>query len=342
MTYQVATARLTAHTAVHIGSGEVNDLTDALMRKDAKGVPFIPGTAIAGALRSLLTRLAPRLNAGLCVVLDKEKERRKKSCACGICHLFGDVNPSDEDTARSEASKLLVFNARPIGIRPLQLIRDGVGIDRMTGAAARAGAVKFDMEVLPAGAAFELRIELRDAVPMDEQLLAAGLAEWEAGRFWLGGRVARGLGAFKLDNIQFKTWALDNSKDVLAFLKEDRPWIQAQEKQNWLKERLSTIKISSATDMPDGVAHCGLSLTGTLQANGPLLTNDTMASGASGFDHAPLLAEWGNWQNPVLSGAGLRGVFRSHAERLARTIASIEYENKELYFPTFYDLYNNI
>lgn len=331
MTYQAVTARLTAHTAVHIGSGEGNDLADALMRRDSKGVPFIPGTAIAGALRSLLTRLAPRLNAGLCAVLNEKTKLRKVSCNCGVCHLFGDINPSDEEGARSEASKLLVFNAHPIGILPLQLIRDGVGIDRMTGAAARAGAVKFDMEVLPAGAAFELRMELRDSNPKDEQLLAAGLAEWEAGRFWLGGRVARGLGAFKLDNIQFKTWNLNDSKEVLAFLKEDKPWTRAQEKQNWLKEILGAVAISRATDTPDEVARCWLSLTGTLQADGPILTNDTMASGASGFDHAPLLEEWSNWQKPVLSGAGLRGVLRSHAERLARTLASIEYENKEAF-----------
>jgi CRISPR/Cas system CSM-associated protein Csm3 (group 7 of RAMP superfamily) len=54
-----------------------------------------------------------------------------------------------------------------------------------------------------------------------------------------------------------------------------------------------------------------------------------MASGASGFDHAPLLAECVNWKKPLLSGAGLRGVLRSHAERLARTLASIKYENKD-------------
>lgn len=100
MKYRVVTARLTARTAVHIGSGEGNDLTDSLMRRDSKGFPFIPGTAIAGALRSLLTRIGPRLNAGLCSVLDKEDKRRKKSCSCGVCHLFGDVNPSDEEAAK--------------------------------------------------------------------------------------------------------------------------------------------------------------------------------------------------------------------------------------------------
>ncbi len=331
MKYQVITATLTARTAIHIGSGQGNDLTDALVQRDAQGLPFIPGTAIAGSLRSTLTRLAPRLQADPCVILSEDKTDRQKTCNCEVCHLFGNVNPSDDDSIISEASKLLVFNARPSGERPLPMIRDGVGIDRMTGAAARAGAVKFDMEILPAGVTFELRMELRDSNSKDKQLLAAGLAEWEAGRLWLGGRVARGLGAFDLSDIQFKTWSLDEPKEVLAFLNEDRPWLKAQEKGNWLKEMLDSTDISPAGGMPEGVARCWLSLTGTLQADGPLLTNDTTASGASGFDHAPLMAEWGNWQHPVLTGAGLRGVLRSHAERLARTMASIEYGNKEAF-----------
>ena len=47
------------------------------------------------------------------------------------------------------------------------------------------------MEIIPAGVAFKLRIELRDVSDSDEQLLAAGLSEWEEGRLRLGGRVSR-------------------------------------------------------------------------------------------------------------------------------------------------------
>ncbi|RMD65495.1 hypothetical protein D6833_02875, partial [Candidatus Parcubacteria bacterium] len=42
------------------------------------------------------------------------------------------------------------------------------------------------------------------------------------------------------------------------------------------------------------------------------------------FDHAPLLAQMGDWRRPVLTGAGLRGVLRSHAERVARTLATFQ------------------
>lgn len=329
MTYRVITATLAARTAVHIGGGEGNDLTDALVRRDVEGRPFIPGTAIAGALRTLITRLAPRLGEEPCRVLSEKYEDRRKSCDCAVCRLFGDVNPSDEEGSTSAASRLLVFNARPAGTLPCPLVRDGVGIDRVTGAAARAGAVKFDLEVLPAGTTFELRMELRDSSLEDERLLAAGLAEWEAGRLWLGGRVARGLGAFDLHNLQFKTLGMDTPTQILTFLRDDKPWQQAQLVDGWLKERLSSISLNAADGGPDAVVRGWLSLTATLQAEGPLLTNDTLAAGASGFDHAPLLARWGDWQNPVLTGAGLRGVLRSHAERLARTLATLQAIDKD-------------
>jgi len=329
MTYKMITAILTARTAVHIGSGEGNGLTDALVRRDAEGQPFIPGTAIAGALRTLLTRLAPRLGQEPCRALSERKEDRRKSCDCVVCRLFGDINPGDEEGSTSAASRLLVFNAHPVDTLPRPLLRDGVGIDRVSGTAARAGAVKFDLEVLPAGAKFELRMELCDATPEDEMLLAAGLAEWEAGRLWLGGRAARGLGAFKLDNLRYKTFCLDTPEQVLAFLKSDEPWQQAQPVEGWLQQRLSSIKFSTGDGKPVAVARGWLSLTGTLQAEGALLTNDTLAAGASGFDHAPLLVQWGDWQNPVLTGAGLRGILRFHAERLVRTLATLQAAGRE-------------
>ncbi len=334
MTYRVITATLKSRTAVHIGSGQGNDLTDALIRRDSQGRPFIPGTAIAGALRSLLTRLAPRLGFGHpCVVLAKDEKERKKSCNCAVCQLFGDINPSDREdtTSQSHASRIVVFNAYPNGNSsiPLALIRDGVGIDRVTGTAARAGSVKFDLEVLPAGTQFELRLELRDATDEDERLLAAGLAEWRAGRLWLGGRVARGLGAFELENLEYKSIPLETADDVLAYLKSDKPWEDVQGDTGWLDSKIREIAPTSEHRDVSGVAQNWVEITGILQAEGPLLTNDTMVAGMTGFDHAPLLARVGDWQHPALTGAGLRGVLRSHAERIARTLATYNASGKK-------------
>jgi CRISPR/Cas system CSM-associated protein Csm3 (group 7 of RAMP superfamily) len=313
--YRVITGLLVARTAVHIGAGQVSDTTDALIRRNGAGQPLIPGTAIAGSLRAVLTRLAPRLSGGVCQSL---KENGKDSCDCGVCHLFGNVDPTDEGDA--QASRLLVFDA-PLCSDVPTAIRDGVGIDRASGAAARAAAAKFDLEVLPAGAIFELRLELRGGNEQDEHLLAAALAEWTAGRAWLGGRVARGLGAFDLRDLRCVERDLDQAGQLMAFLRSDEPWRGAQEVSDWLQTRLGQVEISPV-DAPAS-ARRWISAEFTLQAEGPLLTNDTTASAISGFDSAPLTAAVGDAAQPVLPGASLRGVLRSHAERIARTMATL-------------------
>lgn len=324
MKYQVITGKLEARTAVHIGSGDGSDTTDALIRRDATGKPIIPGTAIAGALRGLLTRLAPRLSGKVCEAL----KGGPNPCNCSVCQLFGDVNPSD-DTGKSTASRLLVFNAALIADGSTH-IRDGVGIDRVTGAAARAGAVKFDIEVLPAGVQFLLRMELRDDGPEDEQplqLLAAALAEWESGRVWLGGRVARGLGAFKLTEVKYVERDLNQKSQLLAFLRSPEPWkgTDLSTSTAWVVSHLPTKPIPEWKGEPGlAVARRWITFEGTLQAEGPLLTNDTSHAGLSGFEHAPLLVQLGDWSHPVLAGAGLRGVLRSQAERIARTLVTLD------------------
>ena len=40
-----------AETPLAVGSGEKDILTDALVATDVNGLPYIPGTAIAGVLR---------------------------------------------------------------------------------------------------------------------------------------------------------------------------------------------------------------------------------------------------------------------------------------------------
>jgi len=364
MSYQVLTGVLQARTAVHIGSGAGNAVADALLRRDVQGKILIPGTAIAGALRALLTRLAPRLGATPCIALwpeDARRARTQKGCGCAVCRLLGDVDPNDEG-GHTAASRLLVFNARLLE-GSLPVVRDGVGIDRQTGAAARATGAKFALETLPVGARFELRMELREpltadaSLDEDERLLAAALAEWRAGRLYLGGNVGRGLGAFDLleDELHYYERDLDTPDGLLAFLRADEPWQptaaqQLQDVTPRLWKHLPEIEITPAPKVRKlalGTVQKrvepknweNLNQSGplrfpfargwaewnfTLQAEGPLLTHDPTTAGLSGFAHAPLLARLGDWQHPVLPGSGLRGVLRSHAERIARTLSTYQ------------------
>ncbi len=83
MTFRAVTATLRLRTALHIGTGQDSETTDDLLRRDARGRLLIPGTAIAGALRSLATRLAPRFRGEqLCQALKGLTTNQGMSVPC--------------------------------------------------------------------------------------------------------------------------------------------------------------------------------------------------------------------------------------------------------------------
>lgn len=326
MTFRAITGNLVLRTALHVGTGESTETADDMLRRDARGRLLIPGTAIAGALRSIATRLAPRfVGEKPCQALTGEQS--DEACQCLVCQLFGDVNPQENAEAGGNAARVWVYDA-VLESSDVQ-IRDGVGIDRVTGAAARRERIKFDLEVLPAETAFKLRIEI-DRRLSDEralQLLAASLAEWEQGRGAVGGRVSRGLGAFRLDDVRFIDHDLNKPANLMQMLRSGPPWDAADGDKSWLDTQVTALR-PKVTAWKDGdatpVARSWALAEFTLAAAGPFLTHDLTQAGRSGFDHAPVLVSYAKGSRPVLPGSSLRGVFRSQAERIARTLATLK------------------
>ena len=68
-TASIINMTLVTTSALHVGGTEGNHATDALLRRNAAGELFIPGSAIAGPLRALATRLTPRLEDKVCQAL---------------------------------------------------------------------------------------------------------------------------------------------------------------------------------------------------------------------------------------------------------------------------------
>ncbi len=322
MTFRAITATLTLRTALHVGTGEDTETTDEVLRRDARGRLLIPGTAIAGALRSIATRLAPRLGDKPCQAL--EGKLSTKACQCLVCQLFGDVNPR-EDNEEAVAARVLVYDA-VLDASPPLTIRDGVGIDRVTGAAARRERIKFDYEVLPAGTTFKVRLEIDRQLKSDDRtltLLAASLAEWEQGRGVVGGRVGRGLGALSLSDVQWIERDLNQPDVLVEFLRNGPPWDATDGDRGWLDAHLAVARglIRPHRDaLP--VARSWALAEFTLAATGPFLTHDLTQAGRGGFDHAPVLEAYEQGAKPVLPGSSLRGALRSQAERIARTLAT--------------------
>lgn len=171
-------ADLVLESAAHMGGG-AGDIVDMVILRDARtGGPLLPGTSIAGALRSHLADVLGGYRS-------PEDAR--------VAQLFGDARGKDVGAQ----SPLIVFDSIGNLRLPCSIeTRDGVQIDTARGTAE--DRKKFDLEVLPAGTRFPLRFDL--VVPSIEvevdllSLLVTALGGLSSGDIALGARRSRGLG----------------------------------------------------------------------------------------------------------------------------------------------------
>lgn len=314
---------LMARTGMHIGTGEADSVTDAPFRRTASGELVIPGTSLAGLLRSTATMLAPVIGHDPCEALITGDAAR--ICSCIVCRMMGNIgSPGEMDSA----SRLWVYDAHPFTDSGT-FVRDRIGINRETGTAASEEAAKFDLEVVPSGFSYNMRLALEQAdngddICLQEQLLAACLAEWMEGRLYVGGGAGRGLGAFELESAEVRSLDFSNSSDILAYLSCDDPWEVAGPSENWLEERLKTVReklcrVSRKNDQIDSRVPFVI-IEADLQARDLFLVNDLLSGGRSGFD----MASFNENGCHVLVGSTIRGVLRNRAERIARTLWTCE------------------
>jgi CRISPR/Cas system CSM-associated protein Csm3 (group 7 of RAMP superfamily) len=316
-------ADLVTTAPVHLGSGEGGLATDLPLLRDPRGCPYVPGTHVAGRLREIATRLAPALGWEACVALVPDRVKPDEPCGCQVCRVFGDRRPSEEANGdRARASLVWCFDAlldrESKGVRAL--VRDGVGIDRRTGAsAAKAGAL-YDAEWIPAGTTFCLRVEIEHgADDLAEQVLALALSEWKEGRGRIGGGAARGGGAFELVDPRFSRADLSSADGLMAFLRADEP----EKDADWLERRVAELRRDGgdANALPAGAVGSYARLSFELAFDGPLLVNDPPVALAHAVSFAPVFAG-SDWEKPVLPGSSIRGLLRAQAERIARTVSA--------------------
>lgn len=235
-------------TALRISSGNASDETDAPFIRTFDKTPYIPGSSLRGAIRSEVERILASVGetAGLnsCTLFEKdccaEKARKflseldknernqephakntkneriaafAKDTLCDVCKLFGST---------VYASRLTIEDALPVGMERNKIpkhIRDGVGIDRDTGA-AKDGA-KFDYEVIEPvknGLAFLFKMKAENVTSNDKRLLNLILGLLKHG-LHVGGKRAGGLGEIKLREVQkrlYKVTGFEDSKSLWA------------------------------------------------------------------------------------------------------------------------------
>jgi len=206
-------------TPVRLAMGIASDETDAPFMRDYSGIPYIPGSSLRGAIRSEIERIVSALDEtktgvtacisferGNCAekikkfqkgldsnldeeTVDQQLTKFMENNICDLCKLFGTAG---------YASRIFFEDCKLIEASPAKVIRDGVGIDRDTGA-AKDGA-KFDYEVIEKGSfTFKMTVENldRNNDSADYKLVKLVLALLEEGLF-VGGKRSSGLGKIKL------------------------------------------------------------------------------------------------------------------------------------------------
>jgi len=228
---------LTARTALRIGAGSSRDVSgpDLPVVQDTLGRPYIPGASFKGVLRacveSLLRGLQPYASRTLqdpllsCLSVSKSDDGKAYAwpdgyrgyLTAGTVTYMKDREFYDQlealDQALYDRSCWVCrafgapWLASPLLVKDLPLdetswaghpsMRDGVGIDRGTGAAREK--LRYDFQVTPAGARFACRVVIDGAGEAEIGLALLALEAMANGLASLGGGGSRGLGRIALE-----------------------------------------------------------------------------------------------------------------------------------------------
>ncbi len=204
------TLTITTTGPVLIRSGRATltgpDMAPVLTYRNGQREVFLPGTSLKGVIRSHLEKIARTLNEPvICNPFDKksycgEKLQERKRVefknaplpndmayreSCPVCRLFG----STFYTGRISIGDAYLENSdRPL---PTEL-RDGVGIDRLTGGAAHGA--KFDLEAVSPDVAFKTQVYLRNFEIWQLGMVLLAVKDLEDGLIRLGSGTSRGFG----------------------------------------------------------------------------------------------------------------------------------------------------
>jgi len=294
----VVTGDMRLETAAHFGD-ESDGFADMIVLRDPlDGVtPLLPGTSLAGALRSHLADVLGGYYSA---------EHRD------IAKLFGAFRKNDDEGAQSP---LIVFDSFGNLSGKQFEIRDGVAINPETGTAEKNK--KFDMEVLPAGTVFPVRFELIIGDSTQEQELVGLLVEVLTGLgngdIALGMRRSRGLGSVKVYDWKVMRFDLNSQAGWMQWLATDHvhpfdgkvlAFNSPREAMLSAQPELEITELSDARNR--AVVDLCLQITGDLLVRSP-----------GNEPGAPDVVHLRSAGNPVLPGTSLAGAMRAQALRIA-------------------------
>jgi CRISPR/Cas system CSM-associated protein Csm3 (group 7 of RAMP superfamily) len=218
-----------------LGSGN-DDLADIEVMKDSNGIPFIPGTSLAGVLKHYF-----------------EDNFQDQECYDSEC--FWGIHRKKRGNGKNEGSYLSAFVCHERDCRYRRLcsfceescqsafichdlfpndasvrIRDGVKIDPRSQTAEESG--KYDFELIEEGAEFDLFWELtlrgndskekhQKMKEKYQRILATLIDVLKNGELSIGAKTNSGFGKCNLEDIHVIHFDFEKKNDVLEWLKQE-------------------------------------------------------------------------------------------------------------------------
>ena len=264
----VITGELTVKTALHIGSGKEKDDRDApfISLDDDKNF-YIPGSTFRGYLSTKLERFLDSGNgfkiknngeelneADVKLIFgytnldkletkindkDNEEDRKLKENNRKIQdRIIRRLNAKNLDEVKSLAGRIHVSDM-PVLKDVKYVTRDGIKIDRNTGATEKRA--KFDYDVVPAGTEFDLNIELENIENYQLDLIGLALNDiLKDNGDLFGGKTSRGIGKCRLKDLKMKYVTSDDKEKLRKYIFEGKFPYEVKEQEKIFKtENLS-------------------------------------------------------------------------------------------------------
>lgn len=216
----LARFKVEASTPIRIGSGHTGLLVDELVVRDANGLPYIPGTSLAGVIRHEL--------------------EKHSTFASRIDQLFGFQNQEakEDDKNKGQGSRIVFSSAQMLaadgqqvheGLAPIDFSnpyyksyltnylpeRDHV---KITDKGVAATYAKYEEQVVYKGTRFVFEVELT-GTDKDKEVWEYLIKCLRQSTFRVGAGTRKGLGGLTLIALQKKVFNLAIESDLLNYLK---------------------------------------------------------------------------------------------------------------------------
>jgi CRISPR/Cas system CSM-associated protein Csm3 (group 7 of RAMP superfamily) len=282
-------AELKNLTPLHIGGAENSFETDMPIIRDGDGKPYIPATSISGVIRDYLENLLGENDGKINLFLGNQDKNNKQIKS----HLIID-------------DAVLLDNEESVEIR------DHASVDRLTLSAADKG--KFDEQIISAGSKFDFSMELNIDKNYEKhfyELLKLTLNGFNKGLIFIGGKSTRGFGRVKLEDIKVNKYDFEKEKKALD------DYINGQENKFDYENEIS---IEEFKNQIKSYNYAKLNIKCKIPT-GFLIKSGTMSEKDTDADMVQLESKNANGKIvPVIPGSSLKGIFRTRADMIIRTV----------------------